>query len=218
MLKELEEIIHNNHLAHSGLECVHDWEQKNKPIFFPPSESDKLSIIVVSEAPNKSAFRCFQEKPEDSMIYAFSPWNPIAAFLRIILRDSFRRNSDRVYWTHAQKYPKVKSQSKQNKQCHICSGSIQEEIEVIQPESIITLGDFALRAVLGPGLWEYAKEIMNSKIMERASGIQSIKGSSLPYNLFPLRHPNWGGFGREVLSSLSDHQRAIEILKQKFSL
>lgn len=214
MLKELEQIVHNNHLAHRGLECVHNWEQENKPIFFPPTESDRLSIIVVSEAPNNSAFRCFQERPEDSMIYAFSPWNPIVAFLKIILGGSFQRNSDKVYWTHAQKYPKVKNQSKQ---CHVCSETIQKEIKVIRPENIITLGDFALKAVLGPRLGEYAKEIVNSKIMERVSGIKSIKGVALPHNLFPLRHPNWGGLGTEVLNSLSDHERAIEILKQKLS-
>lgn len=215
MLEELEEIVHNNHLAHSGLECVHDWKQKSKPIFFLPMKSDKLSIIVVSEAPNKSSFISFQKNPDVSMTYAFSPWNPIAAFLRIILGDSFQKNSDKVYWTHAQKYPKVKNQSKQ---CHICSDTIQKEVKVIRPESIITLGDFALKAVLGSKLGEYAKEIVNSKIIERASGIKSIKGIALPHNLFPLRHPNWGGLGTEVLNSLSDHERAIEILKQKLSL
>jgi len=215
MLEELEKIVHNNHLAHSGLECVHDWEQKSKPIFFPPTESDKLSIIVVSEAPNKSSFISFQKRPDVSMTYAFSPWNPVATFLMILLGDSFRKNSDKVYWTHAQKYPKTKNQSKQ---CHICSSVVQKEIEAIRPKSIITLGEFALKAVLGPRLGEYAKEIVNSKIMERVSGIRSIKGIALPYNLFPLRHPNWGGLGTEVLNSLSDHERAIEILRQKLSL
>ena len=164
---------------------------------------ERARIMLIGEAPGETEEK--QGQP-----FVGKAGKNLDQFLDIV-----GLNRDEIFITNAVKFRPVKpgkrpgtfvNRTPDKAELQVCSELLRQELRLVQPEYVVTLGNTALRAVVGD----------KSMTIGNVHGcLTHIAGSCCEFMLFPLYHPASVIYRRELLTTYMEDIAKLALIVNK---
>lgn len=155
------------------------WPAEEKPLVFGEGKSDHPDIMLIGEAPGEQ--ESLQGRP-----FVGKAGKNLDGFLEVVglhREDIYISNVVKVRPTKVSDKGRVSNRPPNKEELALFTPWLYEEILLVQPRVIVTLGNFALKALAGQ------KAVIGSVHGSPAAVNVSHEKQSGEFALFPLYHP-----------------------------
>lgn len=155
------------------------WPAEEKPLVFGEGQSDHPGIMLIGEAPGEQ--ESLQGRP-----FVGKAGKNLDGFLQVVgLRreDIYISNVVKVRPTKVSEKGRVSNRPPNKEELALFTPYLYEEILLVQPRVIVTLGNFALKALAGP------KAVIGAMHGVPSAVTVTHEKQSAEFSLFPLYHP-----------------------------
>ncbi|MBQ8200449.1 MAG: uracil-DNA glycosylase [Clostridia bacterium] len=155
------------------------WPAEDKTLVFGEGQSDHPAIMLIGEAPGEQ--ETLQGRP-----FVGKAGKNLDSFLEIVglkREDIYISNVVKIRPTKVSDKGRLSNRPPNKEELALFTPYLYEEILLVQPRMIVTLGNVALRALAGP------KAVIGS--MHGAASIVTVsyEKQTMECSLFPLYHP-----------------------------
>lgn len=155
------------------------WPAEEKPIVLGEGNADHPPVMLIGEAPGEQ--ESLQGRP-----FVGKAGKNLDGFLRVLelnREDIYISNVVKVRPTKVSEKGRVSNRPPNREELALFTPFLMEEILRVQPEMIVTLGNFALKALCGP-------KAMIGDFHGRETSVTVTHGKqSAAFSVFPLYHP-----------------------------
>jgi len=175
------------------------WPAEEKPLVFGEGKWDYPPIMLIGEAPGEQ--ETLQRRP-----FVGKAGKNLDGFLEAVgLRreDIYISNVVKIRPTKVSEKGSVSNRPPSREELALFTPYLMEEILLVQPRMIVTLGNVALKALMGP------KAVIGD-MHGRASQAQLSHGNQRGgFEVFPLYHPASIIYNRALTEVYADDLRAL---------
>ena len=155
------------------------WPAEEKPIVLGEGNTDHPPVMLIGEAPGEQ--ESLQGRP-----FVGKAGKNLDGFLQVLAlnrADIYITNVVKIRPTKASEKGRVSNRPPNKEELALFTPYLMEEILLVQPQMIVTLGNFALKALCGP-----KAVIGDLHGQETRAAVQHEKQTG-EFRLFPLYHP-----------------------------
>lgn len=155
------------------------WPAEEKPIVLGEGNADHPPVMLIGEAPGEQ--ESLQGRP-----FVGKAGKNLDGFLRVLelnREDIYISNVVKIRPTKVSDKGRVSNRPPNKEELALFTPYLMEEILLVQPKMIVTLGNFALKALCGP------KVIIGDMHGRETRVIVKHEKQEGEFALFPLYHP-----------------------------
>ena len=155
------------------------WPAEEKPIVLGEGNTDHPPVMLIGEAPGEQ--ESLQGRP-----FVGKAGKNLDGFLQVLelnREDSYISNLVKIRPTKVSEKGRVSNRPPNKEELALFTPYLMEEILRIKPQMIVTLGNFALKALCGP------KAIIGDMHGASTRVIVKHDRQEAEFSLFPLYHP-----------------------------
>ncbi len=155
------------------------WPAEEKPIVLGEGNADHPPVMLIGEAPGEQ--ESLQGRP-----FVGKAGKNLDSFLQVLelkREDIYISNVVKIRPTKVSEKGRVSNRPPNKEELALFTPYLMEEILLIKPQMIVTLGNFALKALCGP------KAIIGGMHGTPTRVIVKHERQEAEFNLFPLYHP-----------------------------
>jgi DNA polymerase len=155
------------------------WPAEEKPIVLGEGNTDHPPVMLIGEAPGEQ--ESLQGRP-----FVGKAGKNLDGFLQVLehnREDIYISNVVKIRPTKVSEKGRVSNRPPNKEELALFTPYLMEEILLIKPQMIVTLGNFALKALCGP------KAIIGDMHGAPARVIVKHERQEAEFSLFPLYHP-----------------------------
>lgn len=155
------------------------WPAEEKVLVFGEGRSDRPAIMLIGEAPGEQ--ETLQRRP-----FVGKAGKNLDGFLEVVglnREDIYISNVVKVRPTKVSEKGRMSNRPPNREELALFTPYLYEEILLVQPDMIVTLGNVALRALAG------SRAVIGSMHGAATEVIVAHEKQSAPFRLFPLYHP-----------------------------
>lgn len=155
------------------------WPAEEKVLVFGEGQSDRPAIMLIGEAPGEQ--ETLQKRP-----FVGKAGKNLDGFLQVVglnREDIYISNVVKVRPTKVSEKGRVSNRPPNKEELALFTPYLYEEILLVRPSLIVTLGNVALKALAG------SKAIIGSMHGEITGVTVAHEKQSADFRLFPLYHP-----------------------------
>lgn len=165
------------------------WPAEEKTLVFGEGRTDKPAIMLIGEAPGEQ--ETLQGRP-----FVGKAGKNLDGFLAAVglkREEIYISNVVKVRPTRVSPKGSVSNRPPNREELLLFTPYLYEEILLVQPQRIVTLGNVALQALLGP------KAVIGGHHGRETEATVRHEGSEAAFRLFPLYHPASVIYNRSLL-------------------
>ena len=175
------------------------WPAEEKPLVFGEGKWEHPPIMLIGEAPGEQ--ETLQRRP-----FVGKAGKNLDGFLEVVglnREDIYISNVVKIRPTKVSEKGSVSNRPPNREELALFTPYLMEEILLVQPGVIVTLGNVALKALMGP------KAVIGD-VHGRASGAEISYGTQKgDFQVFPLYHPASIIYNRSLTQVYADDLKAL---------
>ena len=175
------------------------WPAEEKPLVFSEGKCDHPPVMLIGEAPGEQ--ESLQGRP-----FVGKAGKNLDGFLQAIAlrrEDIYITNVVKVRPTRVSARGSVSNRPPNREELLLFTPFLYEEIQLVQPGLIVTLGNVALQALMGP------QATVGAFHGEETETNVRVQGREERYPLFPLYHPASIIYNRSLTQVYQDDLRSL---------
>ena len=176
------------------------WPAEEKPIVLGEGNTDHPPVMLIGEAPGEQ--ESLQGRP-----FVGKAGKNLDGFLQVLelqREDIYISNVVKIRPTKVSDKGRVSNRPPNKEELALFTPYLMEEILLVQPQRIITLGNFALRALCGP------KAIIGDMHGKETRVSVTHEKQTEDFQLFPLYHPASIIYNRSLQAVYDEDLRALK--------
>jgi len=176
------------------------WPAEEKPIVLGEGNTDHPPVMLIGEAPGEQ--ESLQGRP-----FVGKAGKNLDGFLQVLelqREDIYISNVVKIRPTKVSDKGRVSNRPPNKEELALFTPYLMEEILLVQPQRIVTLGNFALRALCGP------KAIIGDMHGKETRVSVTHEKQTEDFQLFPLYHPASIIYNRSLQAVYDEDLRALK--------
>ncbi len=176
------------------------WPAEEKPIVLGEGNSDHPPVMLIGEAPGEQ--ESLQGRP-----FVGKAGKNLDGFLQVLeLRreDIYISNVVKIRPTKISEKGRVSNRPPNKEELALFTPYLMEEILLVKPQMIVTLGNFALKALCGP------KAIIGDMHGKTTAVTVKHEKQAAEFSVFPLYHPASIIYNRSLQAVYDEDLQALK--------